>query len=65
MEAVKVTPKIWIARVEVAKVAQGIGLSPKCDKEHSLFCGLARVRVDWLHSTVKEKISKKRISRNT
>ena len=30
MEVVKLTAKMWIARVEVMKVAQRIGLSPKC-----------------------------------
>ena len=37
VEAVKVAPKLWIGRVKVAKMAQRIGLSPKC--------GLARVQL--------------------
>ena len=44
--AVKVTPKLSVARVEVAKVAQLIGLSCKCGTNYTLCCGLARVRVE-------------------
>ena len=45
VETVKVTLKIWIAGVKVAKMAQLIGLSPMCGTRYSLFCGLALVRV--------------------
>ena len=44
--AVKVTPKLLVARVEVAKVAQLIGLLCKCGTNYTLCCGLARVRVE-------------------
>ena len=46
MKAVKVTPKLLIARVEVAKVAQLMGLSCKCGTKYTLCCGLARVRME-------------------
>ena len=46
VKAMKVTPKLWIVRVKVAKVAQRIGLSPNCGTNYTLFCGLARVRVE-------------------
>ena len=46
VEDVKVTSRLWIARVEVAKVAQLIGLSPKCGTNYTLSCGLARVLVE-------------------
>ena len=36
VEAVEITPNQWIAQVEVAKAAQGIGLSPKCDTKCTL-----------------------------
>ena len=32
--------------MEVAKVAQRIGLSPTCGTHYTLFCSLARVRVE-------------------
>ena len=44
--AVNVTPKLLVTRVEVAKVAQLIGLSCKCGTNYTLCCGLARVRVE-------------------
>ena len=46
MEAMKVMPGLWIAQVEVAKVAQQILLSPKCGTNYMLFCGLACVHVE-------------------
>ena len=46
VKAVTVTPELWIVRVEVAKVAQRIGLSPNCGTKYTLFCGLVRVRVE-------------------
>ena len=45
-KAVKVTPKLLVARVEVAKVAQLLGLSCKCGTSYKLCCGLARLRVE-------------------
>ena len=41
----KVTPKLLVARVEVAKVAQLIVLSSKCGTNYTLCNGLARVWV--------------------
>ena len=35
VEAGKVTPKIWIVRVEVAKVAQRIRIIPKCGTNYT------------------------------
>ena len=46
MKAVKVIPKLLVARVEVPKVAQLIGLSCKCATNYTLCCGLARGRVE-------------------
>ena len=46
VKAVKITPKLLLTRVEVAKVAQLIGLSCKCGTNYTLCCGLARVRVE-------------------
>ena len=46
MKPVKVTPKLLVALVEVAKVAQLIGLSFKCGTNYTLCCGLARARVE-------------------
>ena len=46
MKAVKVTPKLVVARVEVTNVAQLIRLSCKCGTNYTLCCGLARVRVE-------------------
>ena len=46
MKAVTVTLKLWIARVEVVKVAQLIGLSPKCGTIYTLCCGLTPVQVE-------------------
>ena len=37
---------VWIARVEVVKVAQLIVLSPKCGTNYTLCCGLACVQVE-------------------
>ena len=45
VEGVKAT-QIGTARIEAANLALRIGLSPKCDREYSLFSGLARVRVE-------------------
>ena len=46
VKAVKVTLKLLVARMEIAKVAQLIGLSCKCSTNYTLCCGLARVRVE-------------------
>ena len=46
MKAAKVTPKLLVARVEVAKMAQQIGFSCKCGTNYTLCCGLAQVRVE-------------------
>ena len=40
MKAVEVTPKLLVVRVEVAKLAQLIGLSRKCGTNYTLCCGL-------------------------
>ena len=45
MKAMKVTPNL-VAWVEVAKVAQLIGLSCKCGTNYTICCALARVRVE-------------------
>ena len=42
----KVTPKLLVAQVEVAKVAQLIGLSSFCGTKYTLCYGFARVRVE-------------------
>ena len=46
MTAVNVTPKLLVARVEVAIVAQLLGLSCNCDTNYTLCCGLIRVLVE-------------------
>ena len=46
VKAIKLTPELWIARVEVAKVAQLIGLSPICGTKYTPYCGSVRVRVE-------------------
>ena len=46
VEAGKLAPKVWIARVEVAKMARGVRLSPSCGKNCTLYCSLARLRVE-------------------
>ena len=46
VEAVEVTPNLWIALMEVVKVAQRIGLSPKCGTNYTVLCDLARVLVE-------------------
>ena len=46
VQAVKVKPKLLVAWVKVAKVAQLIGLSCKCGSNYTLCCALARVRVE-------------------
>ena len=59
LKAVKGTPNLWIVRVEVAKVAQRIGLLPKCGTNCTLLCGLARVRVELVkNSTVNSTYTK-------
>ena len=55
----KVTPKLLVARVEVAKVAQLIGLSCKCSTNYKLCCGLARVRVESNKIVPKIRLSPK------
>ena len=42
----KVTPEPLVAWVEVAKVAQLIGLSCKCGTNYTLCCGLVCVQVE-------------------
>ena len=46
MKAVKVTPKLLVALVEVAKVTQLLGLSCKCGTNYTLCCCLAHMRVE-------------------
>ena len=46
VEAGKQMPKVWIAWVEVANVAQGIGLSPNCDIHCMLYYSMACLRVE-------------------
>ena len=46
VEAVKVMPETWIAGSEVAKLAQRIGLLPKCGTNCTIFYGLVRVQVE-------------------
>ena len=46
MKAVKVTPKLLVAWMEVVKVVQLIGTSCKYGTNYTLCCGLARVRVE-------------------
>ena len=46
VKAVKVTPKLWVARMEVAQVAQPIGLSPTFGTNYMIHYGLARVWVE-------------------
>ena len=58
MKAVKVTPKLLVAQVEVAKVAQLIGLSCKCGTKYTLCCGLARVRVESAKMVLKRAFTK-------
>ena len=45
LEAVKVTPELWVGRVEVAQMAQRIKRSPNCGTNCTVLCGLARVPV--------------------
>ena len=59
MKAVKVKPKLLVAREEVVKVAQLIGLSRKCGTNYTLCCGLARVRVESDKIVPKIKLSLK------
>ena len=59
MNAVKVTPKLLIGRVEVAKVAQLIGLSCKCGTTSTLCYGFARVRVESVKIVPKIRLSPK------
>ena len=46
VKAVKVTPKLLVARVEVPKMTQLIGVSRQCGTNYTLCFGLARVRVE-------------------
>ena len=46
VKAMKVSPKLLVARVEVAKLAQLLGFSRRCGPHYTLCCSLARVRVD-------------------
>ena len=46
MKAVKVKPKLLVARVEVVKVAQLTGFSRKYGTNYTICCGLARVWVE-------------------
>ena len=46
VEAGKVPPKIWIVRVEAAKVAQRIRIIPKHGTNYTSFCDLGRVRAE-------------------
>ena len=59
VKAMKVTPKLLVARVEVPKVAQLIGLSCKCGTNYTLCCGLARVRVESDKIVLKIRLSSK------
>ena len=59
VKAVKVTPKLLVARVEVAKVAQLIGLLCTCDTNYTLCCGLAGVRVESDKIVLKIRLSPK------
>ena len=63
VKAVKVTPRLLVVRVEVAKVAQLIGLSCKCGTNYILYCGLARAWVE----TVKmaRRLYSPRTTKNT
>ena len=59
VKAVKVTPKLLVARVEVPKVAQLIGLSCKCGTNYTLCCGLVRARVESDKIVLKIRLSSK------
>ena len=59
VEAVKVTPKLLVARVEVPKVAKLIGLSCKCGTNYTLCCGLGRMRVESDKIVLKIRLSSK------
>ena len=59
VKAVKVTPKLLVARVEISKVFQLIGLSYKCGTNYTLCCGLARVRVKSDKIVLKIRLSPK------
>ena len=59
MKAVKVTSKLLVTRVEVAKVAQLTGPSCKCGTNYTLCCCLARVRVESDKIVPKIKLSPK------
>ena len=59
VKVVKVTPKLLVAREEVPKVAQQIGLSCKCGSNYTLCNGLARVRVESDKIVLKIRLSPK------
>ena len=59
VKAVKVTPKLLVLWVEVAKEVQLVGLSCKCGTNYTLCCGLARVRVESDKIVLKIKLSPK------
>ena len=59
VKAVKETPKLLVARVEVANVAQLLGLSCKCGTNYTLYCGMARVRVESDKTVPKIRLSPK------
>ena len=46
VEPGKVTPKIWIVRLEAAQVAQRIRSIPKHGTNYTLFCDLGCVRAE-------------------
>ena len=59
MKAVKVKPKLLVARVEVVKVAQLIGFSHKCCTNYMLYCGLVHVWVESNKIVPKIRLSPK------
>ena len=59
VKAMKVTPTLLVARVEIAKVAQLIGFSRKCGTHYTLCCSLARVRVELDKIVPKIRLSPK------
>ena len=59
VKVMKVTPKLLVARVKVAKVAQLRGLSCKCGTNYTLCCGLVHVRVESDNLVAKIRLSPK------